>query len=130
MQPIVPVINLFRNATDFKIFSAGQIIFKEGQPGDVMYVVIEGTVDLLVRDELLNKIGPGEILGEMALIDTQPRSATAIATTDCKLVPLDQKRFTFLVQETPFFAVDVMRIMAARLRRLSTIAYRHDSLQA
>jgi len=122
MQPIIPVIKLFRNTTDFKIFSAGQIIFKEGQPGDVMYVVIEGTVDVLVRDELLNTLGPGEILGELALIDTQPRSATAIAKTDCKLVPVDQKRFTFLVQQTPYFAVDVMRIMAARLRRLSTIA--------
>src|SRR5215831_2580605 len=117
-----PIISLFRNATDFKSFAAVQIIFKESEPGDVMYAVIEGTVDVLVRDKLLNSLGPGDIVGEMALIDNRPRSATAIAKTDCKLVPVDQKRFTFLVQQTPYFAVDVMRIMAERLRRLSAMA--------
>jgi len=117
-----PVIKLFSNSTDFKTFSAGQIIFNEGQPGDVMYVIMDGTVDILVNAKLLNTLGPGEILGEMALVDAEPRSATAIAKTDCKLVPVDQKRFTFLVQQTPYFAVDVMRIMSERLRRASTIA--------
>ena len=113
-------INLFRNATDFKTFTAGQVIFKEGQPGDVMYVVIDGTSDILVHDKVINSIGPGEILGEMALLDNEPRSTTAIANTDCKLVPVDQKRFTYLVQEAPYFAIQVMRTMAERLRHLNS----------
>ena len=115
------IIKLFSHTTDFKTFSAGQIIFEESQPGNVMYVVSEGTVEVLVHNKLLNELGPGDIFGEMALIDMQPRSATAIAKTDCKLIPVDQKRFTFLVQQTPYFAVEVMRIMAERLRHLSTI---------
>jgi CRP-like cAMP-binding protein len=56
----------------------------------------------------------------MALIDNSPRSATAIAKTDCKVVPLDQRRFQFLVQETPFFALQVMTIMATRLRHANS----------
>ncbi|HEU5100134.1 MAG TPA: Crp/Fnr family transcriptional regulator [Roseiflexaceae bacterium] len=61
--------------------------------------------------------GPGGIVGEMALIDDRPRSATAVAATDCRLVPIDERRFTFLVQQTPMFALAVMRVMAERLRR-------------
>jgi CRP-like cAMP-binding protein len=111
-------IGLFRNATDCEFFSAGQVIFQEGQPGDVMYAVTEGEVDILIHDKVINTVGPGDILGEMALIDTKPRSATAIARTDCKLVPISEKRFTFLVQQTPHFALQVMRVMADRLRHI------------
>jgi CRP-like cAMP-binding protein len=111
-------ISLFRNATDCESFSAGQVIFQEGQPGDVMYAVSEGEVDILVRDKVIDTVGPGGILGEMALIDAKPRSATARARTDCKLVPISEKRFTFLVQQTPHFALQVMRVMADRLRRM------------
>ena len=114
-------ISLFRNATDAKTFTAGQVIFKEGQPGDVMYVVIDGTIDILVHDKVINIIGPGGILGEMALLDNEPRSTTAIANTDCKLAPVDQRRFTFLVQQTPYFAIQVMQVMAERLRRLNSL---------
>jgi CRP/FNR family transcriptional regulator, cyclic AMP receptor protein len=111
-------ISLFRNATDCESFSAGQIIFQEGQPGEVMYAVSEGEVDILVHDKVIDSVGPGGIVGEMALIDAQPRSATAVARTDCKLVPISEKRFTFLVQQTPNFALQVMRVMADRLRHM------------
>jgi len=111
-------ITLFRNATDYESFPAGQIIFQEGQPGEVMYAVSEGEVDILVHDKVIDTVGPGGIVGEMALIDTKPRSATAIAKTDCKLVPISEKRFTFLVQQTPNFALQVMRVMAYRLRHM------------
>ena len=114
-------INLFQHADDYESFPAGQIVFKEGQPGEVMYVVKEGEVDILVDDELCETVGPGGILGEMALIDDKPRSATAIARSDCKLVPIDEKRFKFLVQQTPFFSIQVMRILADRLRRMNVL---------
>jgi CRP/FNR family cyclic AMP-dependent transcriptional regulator len=112
-------ISLFRNATDCESFSADQTIFQEGQPGEVMYAVTEGEVDIRVHDKVIDTVGPGGIVGEMALIDTKPRSATAIAKTDCKLVPISEKRFTFLVQQTPNFALQVMRVMADRLRHMN-----------
>jgi CRP-like cAMP-binding protein len=113
-------IELFRNATDFVSFGAGQTIFKEGEPGDTMYVVKDGEVEVLIHNKSIETIGAGEIVGEMAIVDSGPRSATAVAKTDCKLVPIDQKLFSFLVQGTPYFAIQVMQIMAGRLRRTNT----------
>jgi CRP-like cAMP-binding protein len=106
-----------------EFFSAGQIVFREGEPGEVMYIVQQGEVDILLRDHLLETVGPGGILGEMALIDTTSRSATAIAKTDCKLVPINQARFKVHVHHTPYFALQVMQVMADRLRRMNVQLY-------
>ena len=113
-------IDLFRNAEDTQPFAAGATIFRAGDPGDVMYAVVEGTVDVLVRGKLVEELGPGGVFGEMALIDTGVRSATAVAKTDCKVVAVDKKRFQFLVQQTPNFSLQLMRIIADRLRRMDS----------
>ena len=110
-------LNLFRSATDVESFKAGQMIFETGSSGDVMYVVQEGEVDIVLAGRVIDTSGAGGIIGEMALISDKPRSASAIAKTDCKLVPIDEKRFTFLVQQTPYFSIQVMRVIAERLRR-------------
>ena len=110
-------IHFFQHSKDQESFAAEQVIFAEGQPGKKMYVVTAAEVNILVSETLIETLGVGDILGEMALIDTQPRSATAIAKTDCQLAPIDEQRFSFLVQQTPYFAIQVMRIMADRLRR-------------
>jgi CRP-like cAMP-binding protein len=75
-------LSLFRHADAFKSFSAGQVFFKVGETGDSMYVVKEGEVEIMVGDNVVETAGPGAILGEMALIDARPRSATAIAKSD------------------------------------------------
>jgi CRP/FNR family transcriptional regulator, cyclic AMP receptor protein len=97
---------------------AGETIFREGDEGRVMYVVVEGAVRLSVTGRSLEKVGPGGVFGEMALIDAAPRSATAFAVTDCKLVCLSRERFASLVQQNPQFALEIMRIMATRLRSM------------
>ena len=114
-------MDLFRNEEVTLPFFAGQKVFSEGEPGDMMYVVVEGQVDLLVKGKLVEPLGPGGVLGEMALIDTGTRSATAVAKTDCKLVAINEKRFQFLVQQTPNFALQLMRIIADRLRRMDNL---------
>ncbi len=111
-------IDIFRNTADYVLYEPGQIIFEEGQPGDVMYAVIDGEVEITANGKLIDRIGAGGIIGEMALIDDSPRSGTAHATKPSKLVPISQKRFAFLVQQTPYFSIQVMRIMADRLRQL------------
>jgi len=110
-------LNLFRNAKDVQSYAAGQTIFEAGVPGDLMYVVQEGDVDIVLAGRVIDTSGPGGIIGEMALISDKPRSASAVAKSDCKLVPIDEKRFTFLVQQTPYFAIQVMHVIAERLRR-------------
>lgn len=112
-------INIFRNATDVVTVPAGQAICREGEPGDLMFVLQDGEADILVGGSLVETVGPGSLIGEMALIDASPRSATAIARTDCRLVPLDEQRFKVVVHNTPFFAIQVMRVMADRLRRMN-----------
>jgi len=114
-------INLFNNAKDFIIIPADEVIFEKGGIADYMYVVIEGEVEILIDGKFLDITSDGGIIGEMALIDSSPRSATAIAKTECKLVPVDQKRFEFLVQQTPNFSINVMKIMVERIRKLDAL---------
>ncbi len=107
-----------RQLNDFESFREGETIFKEGDPGEHMYFVLAGRINIVVRDNVVDTVGMGGIVGEMALIDDKPRSASAIAKTACKLIPIDQGRFMSLVQETPDFAIQVMRVMANRLRQM------------
>ena len=113
-----PVIKLFQHSDEATSYAAGTLVFAAEEPGNAMYVVQEGEVDIVVRDQVVETVGPGGILGELALIDQGPRSAAARARTDCKLVRVDAMRFKFLVQQNPFFALEVMRIMAHRLRQM------------
>ena len=114
-------IDIFQNEPNSQSFVAGDLIFREGDPGDVMYVVQEGEVDLFYREQRLETVGPGGVFGEMVLIDAVTRSATAIARTNCRVVPLNQTRFKVHVHHTPYFALQVMQVMADRLRRLNDI---------
>jgi CRP/FNR family transcriptional regulator, cyclic AMP receptor protein len=111
-------LSLFRGVDGAKAFAPGETIFVEGDAGDLMYVVIEGSVRLSVTGRTLEKVGTGSVFGEMALIDAAPRSATATALTACTLAPVTAQRFKDLVRESPEFALDIMRVMAARLRSM------------
>lgn len=115
----MPATNLFINETDPKHFKAGERIFNEGETGDYMYGVIEGEVDILKNGKVVDTVSPGGIFGEMALIDHTARSATAVAKTDCKAAQISEKRFYFLVQQTPNFALHLMRVLTDRIRHQS-----------
>jgi CRP-like cAMP-binding protein len=95
---------------------AGETIFKEGDPATELYVIQKGRVSIQSGNRLLDTLDTNAIFGEMAIVDSAPRSADAIALTDVTLVPISQKQFLFLVSETPFFAINVMRVLARRLR--------------
>jgi len=96
---------------------AGKTIFEAGQPGSEMYIVTAGQVELRSDGEVIETLEQGGVFGEMALVDDQPRAASAVALKDSELVPIDEKRFEFLLARMPFFALEVMRVMARRLRR-------------
>jgi len=112
----VHLLSLFDDTDDHIFVPAGATIFEKGQPGDSMYVVIEGAVNLTSGDDIYGPLEPGELFGEMSLIDDQPRSLDAVAATDTRLAEVDERRFLFLVNETPMFALHVMGVMAGRLR--------------
>jgi CRP/FNR family cyclic AMP-dependent transcriptional regulator len=115
------IINLFQNDPNRDTYSAGQTIFFEGEPGNVMYGVVEGEVEITLHGKHLDTIEAGDIFGELALVDDSPRSATAVAKTNCQVVRISEERFTFLVEQTPYFAIQVMRIMADRIRKANAL---------
>jgi len=100
---------------------AGQPVFRVGDVGGVMYVLTEGSADVLIGGATVEKATRGALFGEMGLIDqSEKRSATVIAGTDCTLVPVDLETFHVLVRRTPQFATYVMKSVVSRLRRMNT----------
>ncbi len=97
-------------------YSAGDVIFEQGDVGDRMYVVREGSVELKAGDKLVDTAAAPGLFGEMALIDDEPRALTAVAGTEVQLVDIPARHFWVLVHETPYFAQLVMTVMARRLR--------------
>ncbi len=112
-------IDFFKKQENVVEYKAGDTIFEEGADSNsTMYAVREGTVEIVLKGAVIDTIEAGQFFGEMSLVDTAPRSATARAKTDAKVIPVDRSRFLFLVHETPTFALQVMHTMSERLRRL------------
>jgi len=108
--------DLFRHDPSFVHVKSGECLFRQGDAGDVMYVLISGEAEVTMGALLLDVCRSGDIVGELAMVDEAPRSATVTAHTDCQFAVVDKKRFDFLVNESPRFAIDVMRVMARRLK--------------
>jgi CRP/FNR family cyclic AMP-dependent transcriptional regulator len=104
------------NNIDARTVKAGSVIFREGDEAHELFVIKSGQVRIQIGNRTINELAADSIFGEMALIDGEPRSATAIAVTDTELVPVSEKQFLFLVSQTPYFALKVMRVLAQRLR--------------
>lgn len=94
----------------------GETIFKEGDTAKELYVIKSGQVEIQLGNRLLATLDANDILGEMALIDSAPRSATDTAKTDVELVPISKKDFLALVSRAPTFALDIMSTLVRRLR--------------
>jgi CRP/FNR family transcriptional regulator, cyclic AMP receptor protein len=114
--------DIFRSSEPTTTFKEGQTIFKEGDMGDFMYILVEGQVEVVVRGVAVGIFEPIEVFGEMAVIDPKPRSASVIAKTNCRLVAINQKRFMFLIQQKPQFAIDLMKILVERIRWMDTMS--------
>ena len=118
--------SIFADTSKAKHFPAGTTFFEKGDKGEEMYVVKEGEVDIFINDFHLETVIPDGIFGELSLIDRETRIASAIARTDCTLQVIDKRRFLFLVQESPVFAIQVMKVMADRLRRVDLFIAKSD----
>jgi CRP/FNR family transcriptional regulator, cyclic AMP receptor protein len=114
----VSIIDLLPSETPLKSLPQGEVVFAQGDAGDMMFVVVDGEVDILLDGKLIETVRAGGVVGEMALIDAGPRSATAISRTRCLLSPVDERRFIDLICREPEFALNVMRVLARRLRRM------------
>jgi CRP/FNR family transcriptional regulator, cyclic AMP receptor protein len=116
MEATLKVTGLFNNAQRTVNVAAGWEVFRQGDTGEEMYGVVSGEIELRVNDQVIRTLGADDVFGEMALVQSAPRSATAVATKDSVLAVINRHRFLFLVQETPMFALQVMSAMAQRQR--------------
>lgn len=113
--------DLFPHETATKDLVPGDILFRAGDPGDAMFVLLDGAINIMVGNKIVEQSTRGAIVDEMALIDRSPRGATAVATEPCRFAKIDQRRFLHLIQLNPYFAAHVMKVLADRLRQMNQL---------
>lgn len=104
---------------------AGDEIFHKGDPGDALYVIRTGWVKIVTEDAhgeelVLNQCGPSDAIGEMSLVDGQPRSASVVALSDAEIYRLSRDNFLSILDDHPALALDIIRNISARLRFATT----------
>jgi len=97
-------------------YAAGSVVFNKGDPGSCMYVVQSGVIEMVIGDTVVEVCGPNEAIGFMSMVDSAPRSSTARVKEACELSLIDQRKFRFMVDEVPNFALYIMGAMARRIR--------------
>jgi CRP-like cAMP-binding protein len=98
---------------------AGAVLFKEGSAGALMYVVLEGRVAVSIKGNVVGRVGPGGMFGEMALVDQAARTASAAAETDCALLAVNRTVFMNLVKAHPDFGAALLGAVAKRVRSIA-----------
>ena len=114
--------DLERLARSFRerVFPEGSAVTKEGEPGTGFFVILEGSAHVTVHGQTVATLGPGEALGEMALLDEGPRSATVMAATDLRCIALSPWEFRPFIEQHPTVAWTLLQTLARRLRAAET----------
>ncbi|MGB3411429.1 MAG: Crp/Fnr family transcriptional regulator [Microthrixaceae bacterium] len=131
-KDVIQEIPLFANFSDEEAqrvaeisnetnFSAGSVIVDQGDPGTVCHVIISGDASVYVRGEYVATSGPGSMIGEMALVDRRPRTATVLANTELTTLQFDSDAFRVLLEEMPKASEQILRSLRARLDRLDRL---------
>jgi hypothetical protein len=121
--------DLFRHEPTFVYVTAGDYLFREGDSTkEVMYVLIAGKANILIGEKIVESADVGTVVGEMGIIHpSEQRSASVLALTDCQFAELNAKRFKYLISEAPYFAIELMQVMADRLRRVDALLTKPSS---
>lgn len=114
---ITRIVDLSRSAH----FSAGDVIVDQGDPGTDCFIIESGTANVYVRGDYVATSGPGSMIGEMALIDHRPRTATVLADTDLSAMRFDSPAFRKLLEENPKASERIFGILRDRLDRLGQL---------
>lgn len=112
--------SLFRNEPKQRTLAAGELLFATGDDADSMFAVIDGEIEIVRDGDVVERVGPDQIFGELAILDrreARQRAADARAAVDTVVAEIDQDRFLFVVRSNPPFALTVMNHLADRIRR-------------
>ncbi len=115
-------LGMFSKETDTRPVAAGALLFAKGDTAHEAFIVKSGQLQVFDGNFVYETLGPGDIIGEMALVDQSPRSASVKALSDSEVIPVNEKRFLWMVEQTPRFAVRMLKVMAARLRHTNELA--------
>ena len=110
---------LFSHETEVVCVGPGEMLFEKGERGHFMYVVKSGELQIIDGNHVYETISAGDVIGEMALVEAGPRSASVRAIMPSVVIPINERRFLFMVKQTPLFALRVMRVISARLRAMN-----------
>jgi CRP-like cAMP-binding protein len=113
--------DLFTHEEHPVLLAAGETLFRTGDAADGMFVVLDGSLNVIVGDKVVENSRRGALLGEMALVDNAPRGATVVAVEASKLAKVDQHRFQRLIQQNPFFSMHVMKELVDRIRTMDKL---------
>jgi CRP/FNR family transcriptional regulator, cyclic AMP receptor protein len=108
-----------RSAGATLTFGTGSTVFTKGDPGQCMYIVQSGTLEMVIGEKVIETVGPNEAIGFMSMIDDAPRSSTARVKETCELSVIDRRLFRFMIDEVPNFALYIMGVLARRIRGMS-----------
>ncbi len=107
-----------------RIYQPGEDIVREGEAGDCMYVIQQGEADVLRRldgaQTVVDRMGAGDIFGEIAIVEETVRTSTVRAATEVHAITVDRETFLRRVREDPTLALNVLRVVAGRVRRLDS----------
>ena len=113
---------LFSHEPDPVRLAPGEVLFRAGDVADGMFVLLEGSLDVMIGEHVVENSTLGSIIGEMALIDDSRRGATVIAREASILAKIDESRFRRIIRQNPFFATHVMKVLAGRVRHMDQMA--------
>lgn len=111
--------HLAQGGFPLQTFQADEKIFIQDDDGAHMYVVRSGRVNIVASGTILENVGPNGIFGELALLDGSPRSATAVALEPTEVAVIDERAFLYMVEKDPKIALQLLRRLAERLRRMN-----------
>ncbi|MCP3056937.1 cyclic nucleotide-binding domain-containing protein [Aurantimonas marianensis] len=127
-------LKLIAFTADSIAYRAGQVLVRQGQPGDAAYVLVEGEAEVSVEtasgDYVVATLGAGDVVGEISILCDSPRTATVTASTDVSALRVRKDSFLQLLRQFPEIAVEVMRTLAERLTHSNEELVRARNLAA
>ncbi len=118
----VRTVEIYQKPPSPQNFLADEVIFEEGSSGDLVYGIIEGEVEISVKGKVIETLKTGDVFGQSALVQpSHQRASTARAKTNCLIAFVDKEHFLFAVQQTPIFALELLRSYSNRVHILRQI---------
>lgn len=111
--------SIFRNEPTRQTFSPGDILVREGDTNDKMFVILGGELEVRVGGKPVAKLSEGNVFGELSMIDKEPASGDIVALSAGEFVTLDERRFLVVATQNPFFTLGLLRLLSAKLRAMN-----------